>query len=371
MKTILSLLLLLTVFPVSAQDRKRTTFDEWDRNGDGKLTRNELPAGARSNFEKADRNGDGFISRQEDAAFRGRLSQRGLKLPDSIEGHPDLPYAGTDNPRQRLDLYLPKKRNGKSPLPVIVFIHGGGWRNGDKAGGRGRVLPYVVSGEFAGVSIGYRLSGEAIWPAQIHDCKAAIRWLKGNAKKYGLDPGRIGVTGSSAGGHLAAMLGTTGDVRSLEGNLGRHLDQSSRVVCVVDEFGPTDFLTMNDFPGTLNHDSPTSPESLLIGGPIQDKGNREKCHQASPLTYVSEDDPPFLIVHGTKDPLVPFNQSVIFAAKLKAAGVPYILQEMTDGEHGGFRSQELDRRTRQFFAKHLLGHEHVLPTERIPVVSGR
>lgn len=364
MKHALLLFLLFNSLSVAAQDRQRTIFDGWDSNGDGRLTKNELPAGARANFEKADRNGDGFISREEDSAFRKR-SRRGLKLADSIDGQLDQPYAATKNPKQRLDLYLPKKRKNDGPLPVVAFIHGGGWRNGDKAGGRGRVLSYAGSGEFAGVSIGYRLSGEAKWPAQIHDCKAAIRWLKANAKRFNLDPDRIGVMGSSAGGHLVAMLGATGDVKSLEGNLGDHLNQNSRVACVVDEYGPTNFLTMNDFPGKMNHNSPTSPESLLIGGPIQE--NKDKCNKAGPLMYVSKNDPPFLIVHGTKDPLVPFNQSVILAEKLKAAGVPFILQEMTDGEHGGFRSEELARRQRLFFENHLLRRKHELPDGKITV----
>ena len=359
--------LLLSSISVSAQGRKRTIFDEWDKNRDGRLIKSELPSGARSNFEKADRNGDGFISREEDSAFRKRTSQRGLKLPDAIDAQLDLPYAGTQNPKQRLDLYLPKKRKNDGPLPVVAFVHGGGWRNGDKAGGRGRVLSYVGSGEFAGVSIGYRLSSEAKWPAQIHDCKAAIRWLKANAKNYHLAPDRIGVMGSSAGGHLVAMLGTTGNVRSLEGYLGDHLDQNSRVACVVDEYGPTNFLTMNDFPGKMNHNSPNSPESLLIGGPIQE--NKDKCGKAGPLMYVSKESPPFLIVHGTMDPLVPFNQSVILAEKLKTAGVPFILQEMTNGEHGRFRSEELARRQRLFFENHLLGRNYQLPIGKIQVTS--
>ena len=141
------------------------------------------------------------------------------------------------------------------------------------------------------------------------------------------------------------------------------------MACVVDEYGPTNFLTMNDFPGKMNHNSPTSPESLLIGGPIQE--NKARCDKAGPLMYVSKNDPPFLIVHGTKDPLVPFNQSEILAEKLTAAGVPFILQEMTDGEHGGFRSEELARRQRLFFENHLLGRKHNLPSGKIQVTSRR
>ena len=286
-------------------------------------------------------------------------SAQGRRLPDSIEARIDQPYANTDNPRQQLDILLPKKRTSDKPLPVVAFIHGGGWRNGDKAGGRRRVAPFVESGQFVGVSIGYRLSGEATWPAQIHDCKAAIRWLKANAGSLGIDPDRIGVMGSSAGGHLVAMLGTSGDVADLEGKLGSHTSISSRVACVVDEFGPTNFLTMNDFPSRIDHLSATSPESLLIGGQITE--HKHKVRHASSLTYVSKDDHPFLIVHGTNDPLVPYNQSKVLEAALRKAGVSVTLQTITAGEHGGFRSPELDRRTRLFFEKHLLGKDVDIP----------
>lgn len=346
----------LTLSSSLAAQQSRSDFDRWDRNGDGRLTKDELPDGAKRNFERADSNGDGFITRDEDAAFRRRGRQAKSRAasgqPEMVEEKLDLPYAGTDNPRQKLDLYLPKKRSEKS-LPVVAFIHGGGWKNGDKRGGGRRVLPFVASGRFAGVSIGYRLSGEAIWPAQIHDCKAAIRWLRANAEKYGIDADRIGVMGSSAGGHLVAMLGTSGAVENLEGRIGDHVGVSSRVTCVVDEYGPTNFLTMNDYPGRMDHLAADSPESQLLGRPITKVP--ELVREASPVTYVSKDDPPFLIIHGTKDPLVPYQQSVVFEKALRDAGVSVILQRMENGEHGGFRSDELAARTKAFIERHLLG----------------
>jgi acetyl esterase/lipase len=131
----------------------------------------------------------------------------------------DIPYADTDNPRQRLDLYLPKNSNSNK-LPVIVFFHGGGWMMGDKSQEDSRLMPFLRTGQYAGVSADYRLSGEAQWPAQIYDSKAVIRWVRANASKYGLDADHIGVWGISAGAHLVLMLGVSGDVPELEGDIG-------------------------------------------------------------------------------------------------------------------------------------------------------
>ena len=217
-------------------------FRNWDKNGDSKLTRDELPAGVRSNFDRVDANSDGVITPDEDNAFRKRNAAKrqarqrtrsAPRMPDTIKVTRDIAYAGTDNARQKLDIYLPTKPNHDKPLPVVVWIHGGAWRGGDKASGFGQLRKFVASGDYAGISVGYRLTGEASWPAQIHDCKAAIRWIRGNAKQYNLDPDRIGVWGSSAGGHLVAMLGTAGDVESLEGDLGKlpRPEQSSDMCC--------------------------------------------------------------------------------------------------------------------------------------------
>jgi acetyl esterase/lipase len=255
-------------------------------------------------------------------------------------------------------LYLPKSRASDKPLPVVVFIHGGGWQNGDKRGGFGTVGALVATGEYAGVSVGYRLSGEAIWPAQIHDCKAAIRWLKGNAKKYNLDPERIGVTGNSAGGHLVAMLGTSADVSALEGTLGEYTSLGSRVACVVDQYGPTELLAMGG-----RHNDPGSPESKLIGGPIQER--QEATRNASPTTYVSKDDAPFMFIHGTQDPAVPFSQSELLQAALKKVGVEALLVPVTDGGHGNFGTPEVAARLKAFFDRHLLSKDVVVSTEPI------
>jgi acetyl esterase/lipase len=289
---------------------------------------------------------------------------KGGKLPDSVKLEADIPYAGTDNPRQKLNLLLPKTPKDDKPLPVIVHIHGGAWLGGDRAGGHGRLAPYVASGEYAAVAVGYRLTNEAIWPAQIHDCKAAIRWIRANAKKYNLDPDKIGVVGESAGGHLVALLGTSGGVKELEGELGPHKDVSSKVQCVVDLFGPADILTMQDGGSKMDHDGPNSPEGKLLGGRVKDKKDAAKA--ASPLTYVAADNPPFLIIHGNKDPLVPFNQSERLSAALKKAKVECYFVAVDGGGHGGFRNPEIQKRERLFFDKHLRGGNGTISEETVP-----
>ncbi len=280
------------------------------------------------------------------------------RLPKTVTFKQDVEYVTAGHERQKLDLYLPKQPAGEK-LPVVVFIHGGGWKNGDKAGGRRFVVPLVAQRKFVGASINYRLSQHALWPAQIHDCKAAIRWLRGNAKEYGIDPERIGVIGTSAGGHLVAMLGTTGEVKELEGDLGNHNDQSSRVAAVVDFFGPTNFLTMNDFPGRLNHDSADSPESKLIGGPIQEM--KKKVKTASPLTYVSPEDAAFLIVHGSDDPLVPIDQSIQLDQALDKAKVSSTLIQIKDGQHGRFRNLKVNEIVSDFWSQQLLNQKIHIP----------
>jgi acetyl esterase/lipase len=284
---------------------------------------------------------------------------------DAIDARRDLPYAGTDNPRQKLDLFLPKKRADEKPLPVIVFIHGGGWQKGDKSGGFRNVARFVESGRYAGVSVGYRLSGEAKWPAQIHDCKAAIRWIRANAKTHDLDPERVGVWGASAGGHLVSLLGTSGGVKELEGDLGPHTGESSRVTCVVNFFGPENFMTM--LPPQA-HSQAAGAIGGLFGGSLSEKAAEAKA--ASPVTHITPDDPPIFTAHGTKDPLVPFAQAQELDAALQKTGVPHLLMEMTGAGHG-FRSAELDERIAQFFDQHLRGVKVQIATTPIAIEAGQ
>jgi len=291
---------------------------------------------------------------------------RGLKaaprLPDSVVVERDVQYGKAGERPLKLDLVLPRKSSEK-PLPAIVFIHGGAWRAGDKAGGVWNVIRFVASGNYVGASVGYRLTGEAIWPAQIHDCKAAIRWLKANAKKYNLDPNRIGVWGSSAGGHLVSLLGTSGDVKELEGNCGSP-GQSSRVACVVDFCGPSDFLEFAKAKRTAlpSPADAKSPESILLGGPVEEK--KDVARQASPVTYASADDPPFLIVHGTEDPIVPPQQAELLHAALKKAGASPVLLKVHGAGHG-LGGPEVSKRVETFLDKHLRGLEATIEDETI------
>jgi acetyl esterase/lipase len=276
-----------------------------------------------------------------------------VALPEGVRVFRDLEYVTGGHARQKLDIYLPKE--GKD-LPLIINIHGGAFRTGSKE--NGVPVEYVGLG-YAVASINYRLSGHAIWPAQIEDCKAAVRWLRANAAKYGIDPDRFAAWGASAGGHLAATLGTAGWVKEFE--VGENLGVSSRVQAVVDHFGPTDFLQMDAhrLPDGQVHDAADSPESQLVGGPLQQ--NKDKAARANPITYVTKEAPPFLICHGDADPLVPHHQSVLLEAALRRAGVPVTFYTVKGGGHGRFADPKVAELTKGFLAKHLKPASPVSP----------
>lgn len=250
--------------------------------------------------------------------------------------HIDLSYVAGGSAAQKLDLYIPNNQTGTTPL--IVWIHGGGWQNGDKAlAPNSHPLRYARNG-YAVASLNYRLIGEAIFPAQINDVKAAVRWLRAHAAEYNIDPSRIGAWGSSAGGHLAALAGASNDVVDLEGTVGGNADRSSRVQAVVDWYGPTNFLLMDTQGqaqgcGGGGHNSATSPESLLVGCQIQTCP--EAVQRANPMTYVTADDPPFFIQHGTVDCAVPTGQSQIFQELLRNGGHDSSLTLLPGAAHGG------------------------------------
>jgi len=200
-------------------------------------------------------------------------------------------------------------------------------------------------------SINYRLSGEAKFPAQIEDCKAAIRWLRANAAQYGLDASHFGVWGSSAGGHLAALLGTSGEVKKWDA--GERSDVSSRVQAVCDFFGPTDLAQFVVTPGYESHAKADSPESKLLGGAVLE--NKDKAAAANPITYIDKDDPPFLIMHGEKDATVSPNQSQLLHDALQKAGVNSSLHFVAGARHGGpeFNDPKIVALVAAFFDQHL------------------
>jgi acetyl esterase/lipase len=284
----------------------------------------------------------------------------------------DLVYGVLGTPEQprpiTLDVYIPT--TGDGPFPVVIRIHGGGWQSGTNQPIAGLYVTLLQQG-FAIVSPRYRLTSEAAqwapspvtFPAQIHDIKGAVRWVRANAAQLNLDPTRVGVCGESAGGHLSALLGVTGGVTTytragatvdMEGFVGGNRQWSSRVQAVADYFGPSDLVNMNPDittpPGGIDHDAPTSGESRLVGwdDPGQGMGDiRANLDNpvapypmlaaitlgASPVTHVDAGDPPFFIAHGEQDVVVPFNQSVRLRDALLLAGVPAGFLSNPTGAH--------------------------------------
>lgn len=285
----------------------------------------------------------------------------GQNAPKTPAGLRDIDYVGDGHPRHTLDLYLPEDKDGK-PRLLVVFIHGGGWSAGSKDGAQ-PLWGLIQGTPYAGASINYRLTQQAPFPAQIHDCKAAIRWLRGHAKEYNLDPDKICAFGMSAGGHLVSLLGLTGDVKALEGDLGKHLDQSSRVTCVMDFCGPSNFHTFEGHGSVIHVDDPNGVLAKLIGGPLKDKGDMGRY--ASPVNYLTQDDAPFLIIHGDKDNIVPYTQATEFDSALDATKIPSILLTGTDGGHV-FYSALLVQRMRDFIARHLSGKDVQIPEGAVP-----
>lgn len=272
------------------------------------------------------------------------LAQRRKQMPAAraaVDTKRDLEYVAGGHRRNRLDLYVPA--GGGDRRPLVVWIHGGGWEGGDKRFCPARGFTdhgYVVA------SVNYRFSKHAVFPAQLEDCKAAIRWLRAHADEYRIDPGRIAVWGHSAGGHLAALVGVTGGMPEFD-VVGGHRDRSSRVQAAVNWSGPTDLPAF----------SPRAAYgygaiSRLIGGPVSN--HVAKAARASPVTYATRDDAPMLIVHGDRDMVVPVDQAERLANELRKAGVDVTLRILPGVNHGiGIDKAEVRRMMDEFLAKHL------------------
>ncbi len=292
--------------------------------------------------------------------------------------HPNLTYATVGGRDLQLDLYRPASL--PTPAPLVVWVHGGGWSAGSR-------FPAHSAAELnargiAVASISYRLTSQGgqfgdqpvTFPAQIHDVKAALRWLRAHAGEYGLHAGRFGAWGASAGGHLVALLGTSGDAALIEGTLGTTNGHSSRVQAVVNYYGPTDILQMAP-DGSSAADSPNSSPSRLLGFTASDEGigvlraqagnsanpfplYRELARQSNPLVWVDAADPPFLIVHGTADNVVPIGQSRRLRDALLAAGRSVQMIEVAGGGHGGFPA-EVQRQAQDFLVTQLTGPQRI------------
>jgi len=246
----------------------------------------------------------------------------GVSIDQASKVERDATYCTVDGVQLKMDIYYPT--TDKKPQPVLVYVHGGGWTKGNKGSGAGSldIRELVRRGYFV-AAINYRLAPQYKFPAQIEDVKCAIRFLRANAEKYGIDSERIGAWGGSAGGHLVSLLGVTDPSAGFEGS-GGYADESSRVQAVVDMFGPTDLTQI--FSGA-------NPQILQQVFGVTDS-NAEILKRASPVTYVTSDDPQFLILHGEKDALVPLSQSQEFYKVLIGAHVPATLVIVKNAGHG-------------------------------------
>jgi acetyl esterase/lipase len=255
-------------------------------------------------------------------------------------GWKDINYAGDTMNFHKMDIYLPAAH--KKMFPAVILIYGSAWFGNNLKGTDMKTIGRVLlNNGYAVITPNHRSSRDSVFPAQIHDIKAVIRFIRANADMYLIDTSFIAITGSSSGGHLAALAGTSAGITNysllmqsidLEGKVGDNLNFKSTVDAVVDWFGPTDFLVMDSCGSSMNHNAPDSPESSLIGGPVQE--NTELCALANPVTYVDPTDPPFLIFHGDADPLVPWCQSELLYQALRKANVQCKLIIIPDAKHG-------------------------------------
>ena len=246
-----------------------------------------------------------------------------LPLPKNIIVKRNIEYGNSGSRPLLLDLYSP--RESAQAAPGLIFIHGGSWRGGRKEDYRPYAMHYAAKG-YVVASIQYRLSKEAPFPAAVHDVKAAVRFMRAEAESLGVDAGRIGVAGGSAGGHLSMMIAYSSDVSALDGNSG-HPGVSSRVQCIVNLYGPTDMTTEY----ARNISESNKNVSAFFKGTYKEQPDSYAA--GSPLKYVTQDDPPTLILHGTVDDLVPVNQADILAKRLAELEIPYVYDRLPGWPH--------------------------------------
>ncbi len=275
---------------------------------------------------------------------------------------PDVVYANHEGRDLKVQIVMPEDRSGLnsdstenavSLYPLIVFVQGSAWLPQNVYAAIPQLSDFAHQG-YVVASVAYRPSTEAKAPAQVQDVKTAIRFLRANAKRFNIDPNRIGIWGDSSGGHMASLVGTSEGVEAfLTADYAGH---SSAVQAVVNFYGPTDFRKMNSFPTRIDHDAPDSPESMVIGGPIQDAAFADEVAAYNPITYISPEKtvPPFLILHGDQDDLVPFNQSVLLFESLRDAGQEVTFYKVKGAGHGNrFWTPAVLEIVHTFFDRHL------------------
>lgn len=277
------------------------------------------------------------------AASPFALQAADLAVPDGVTFEKGIEFANPDNQHLQVDLARPKE--GSGPFPAVVCIHGGGFRAGTREGYDKLCLTLAQRG-YVAITVTYRLAPAYPFPAAVQDCKAAVRWLRANAAKYHVDPARVGVTGGSAGGHLAQFLGVTAGVKEFEGE--GNLDQSSAVSCVVNFYGPSDF--------TKSYDKSVDAAEVLplfFGGNLETK--RREHIVGSPLYWVTPDAAPTLCVHGTEDKYVAYEQATWIVDRLKACAVEANLITLEGAGHGfkGADAQKAEAALLEFFDQHL------------------
>lgn len=267
----------------------------------------------------------------------------------------DLTFASVGETNLQLDLYLPDQG---TPAGLIIWVHGGAWRAGSR---KGVDLKGMVAHGWAVASVDYRLSTQARFPAQIHDIKAAVRYLRAHAGDYALPTTRFVIAGSSAGAHLAALVGVTNGLASLEGNEGNFTKQSSDVQAIVDLYGASNLTTIlkQSTPHGLNMRAPAL--DLLLGG--QPDAMPELAQLASPVFQVDASDPPLFLAHGDQDPQMPINQSHELHGVYEKLGLPVVFKVMHGSGHGGpaFVEEANLRAIDTFLRAHLTGLREKLP----------
>ena len=267
------------------------------------------------------------------------------RLPKGTIIERDIVYAKNGEREMLLDVYRPKS---EKPLPLVIWFYGGAWDWGNKD--RSQPLIPMLSDGYAIAGVTHTQSKEEIFPAVINDCRAAVSFLRLNAKRFNLDPKRFGAAGESSGGHLTALLATTSDTKEFQKHPVTQ-KASSAIQAASPWCGPTDFLKLNDVKASQDYSNPRSAPSRLVGKPI--KQAPEKCKRANPITYVSKGDPPCFIVHGDRDFVVPLNQSELLHAALEKAGVPSTLHVVNGGEHGFSKltpaNDEIVKKVMEFF----------------------